>query len=89
MDWKTLSIVFGSVVIAERGDRTQLATLLFAADNEVIKWLVFADASLALIATSVLTVLGGAFISQYVGEQALRIVAGRGCILIGVWTLWR
>ena len=89
MDWKTLSIVFGTVFIAELGDKTQLATLLFAADKEVSKWLVFTGASLALIATSALGVLGGSVISQYLSERTLHIVAGCGFIAIGVWTLWR
>jgi len=89
MDWKMLGLVFGTVFVAELGDKTQLATLLFAADRDVSKWLVFVGASLALIATSALGVLGGALISQYVSERTLHVVAGVGFILIGAWTLWR
>lgn len=89
MDWKVLATVFATVFIAELGDKTQLATLLFAADKEVSKWLVFIGASLALIATSALGVLGGGIISQYVSERALHLVAGVGFIAIGVWTLWK
>lgn len=68
-----LGIVFGTVFLAELGDKTQLVTLLFAADMETNKWIVFTGASLALIATSALGVLGGAVISQYVSERALHI----------------
>jgi len=89
VDWKLLGIVFGTVFIAELGDKTQLATLLFAADREVNKWLVFAGASLALIATSAFGVLGGAVISQYVSERALNVIAGVGFVAIGLWTLLR
>jgi len=89
MDWKVLGLVFGTVFIAELGDKTQLATLLFAADKDVSKWLVFIGASLALIATSALGVLGGAVISQYVSERTLHTVAGIGFIAIGIWTLVR
>jgi len=89
MDLKMLGLVFGTVFLAELGDKTQLATLLFAADKDVSKWLVFFGASLALIATSALGVLGGAVVSQYVSERMLHIIAGVGFILIGAWTLMR
>jgi putative Ca2+/H+ antiporter (TMEM165/GDT1 family) len=89
MDWKVLATVFATVFIAELGDKTQLATLLFAADKEVSKWLVFIGASVALIATSALGVLGGGLISQYVSERMLHLIAGIGFIAIGVWTLWK
>ncbi len=89
MDWKTLAMVFGTVFLAELGDKTQLATVLFAADRDVSKWLVFIGASLALIATSAIGVLAGGVLAQYVSERALRTVAGAGFIVIGLWTLWR
>jgi putative Ca2+/H+ antiporter (TMEM165/GDT1 family) len=89
VDWKILLTVFATVFIAELGDKTQLATLLFAADKEVSKWLVFAGASLALIATSAIGVLAGGVISRYVSEQTLHVIAGVGFIAIGLWTLWK
>jgi putative Ca2+/H+ antiporter (TMEM165/GDT1 family) len=82
-------LVFATVFIAELGDKTQLATLLFAADREVNKWLVLLGASAALVATSALGVPGGALISQHVSERALHIIAGTGFIVIGIWTLPR
>lgn len=48
MDWKILATVFISVFIAEMGDKTQLATMLFASDKEISKWTIFLGASLAL-----------------------------------------
>ena len=87
MDFKTLSTVFTSVFIAELGDKTQLATMLFASDKETSKLTVFIGASLALVVTSALGVIGGSVISQYVGEKTLHYLAGIGFIAIGVWTL--
>ena len=89
MDFKLMITVFGTVFLAELGDKTQLATLLFAADRDVNKWLVFAGASLALVATSALGVLGGSLISHYVSERTLHVIAGVGFMLIGAWTLLR
>jgi putative Ca2+/H+ antiporter (TMEM165/GDT1 family) len=87
MEWKIFGTIFLTVFLAELGDKTQLATLLFAADKEVNKWLVFFGASLALIATSAIGVLAGTAISQYVSERMLHTIAGLGFIAIGIWTL--
>lgn len=82
-----LLTVFATVFFAELGDKTQLATLLFAADKEVSKVTVFVGASLALVVTSAIGVLAGGVISQYVSEKYLHYIAGIGFVAIGVWTL--
>lgn len=89
MDLKILLTVFAAVFVAELGDKTQLATLLFAADKEVSKLTVFLGASLALILASAIGVLAGGLVSQYVSERHLNYVAGAGFIGIGIWTLVR
>jgi putative Ca2+/H+ antiporter (TMEM165/GDT1 family) len=89
MDWKILATVLISVFIAEMGDKTQLATMLFASDKEVSKWTVFFGASLALVAASGIGVLAGGAISQYVSEKYLHYAAGAGFVIIGIWTLWK
>jgi putative Ca2+/H+ antiporter (TMEM165/GDT1 family) len=89
MEWKLLLTVFGAVFIAELGDKTQLATLLFAAEHEVSKWTVFIAASLALIATSAIGVLAGGAIAQFMSPKTLSLIAGAGFIIIGVFTLIR
>lgn len=78
-----------TVFVAELGHKTQLATMHFAAARKVSLPLVFAGASLALIAASALGVLAGGALSRLVSERQLRIVAGAAFILVGVWTLIR
>lgn len=87
MDFKILATIFTSVFIAELGDKTQLATMLFASDKDTSKLTVFLGASLALIVTSAIGVLAGSVISQYVSEKTLHYLAGVGFISIGIWTL--
>jgi putative Ca2+/H+ antiporter (TMEM165/GDT1 family) len=87
LDYKILATVFTAVFIAELGDKTQLATMLFAADRDVSKLTVFFGASLALIVASGIGVLAGGLVSEYVSEKVLRYVAGTGFIGIGIWTL--
>ncbi len=89
MDYRIVLTVFATVFIAELGDKTQLATLLFAADREVSKWAVFLGASLALVAASALGVLAGGFVAEHVSPRHLQIVAGLGFVAIGLWTLFR
>jgi putative Ca2+/H+ antiporter (TMEM165/GDT1 family) len=87
MDYKVLLTVFAAVFIAELGDKTQLATMLFAADKQVSKLTVFLGASLALIVASGIGVLAGSVVSSYISEKFLHVIAGAGFIGIGIWTL--
>ena len=82
MDFKILSTVFTSVFIAELGDKTQLATMLFASDKDTSKLTVFVGASLALVLTSAIGVAAGSVMSQYVSEKTLHYVAGIGFIAL-------
>ena len=89
MDIKAFGMVFATVFVAELGDKTQLATLLFASDRAVSKWTVFAASSAALVCAAGLGVLAGTLVSRYVNERQLGVVAGIGFVAIGAWTLYR
>jgi putative Ca2+/H+ antiporter (TMEM165/GDT1 family) len=89
MDWKVFLTVFAAVFVAELGDKTQLATMLFAADREVSKLTVFFAASLALVVASAIGVLAGSVMSHYISEKYLHIIAGAGFVVIGLWILFR
>lgn len=89
MDWKPFLTVFGSVLIAEMGDKTQLATMLFAADEKRSKWTVFCASALALCVCAAIGVLAGELVGRHVSPKTLRWAAGLGFIAIGAWTLVR
>lgn len=88
MDWKIFLTIFASVFIAELGDKTQLATMLFASDKDVSKYTVFFAASAALVVASALGVLAGSLLSDFINEKYLHYIAGIGFIGIGVFTLY-
>ena len=88
MDLKALIAIFGAVFLAELGDKTQLATMLFAANRTNDAWLVFAAASLALVAACGMAVVAGSLLAQHVNTRYLAVVAGLGFVVIGLWTLW-
>ena len=89
MDLKLFVTVFGTVFLAELGDKTQLATLLYAADAPTARVTVFAAAASALVLTSALGVLAGGVISAWVSPRGLRWAAGAGFVAIGLWILLR
>lgn len=88
MDLKIFITIFATVFIAELGDKTQLATMLFATDKEVSKYTVFFAASAALIVASALGVLAGSFLAEYINTKYLHYIAGIGFIAIGAFTLY-
>tara|TARA_A100001011_G_scaffold35751_1_gene34044 strand:+ start:360 stop:632 length:273 start_codon:yes stop_codon:yes gene_type:complete len=89
MELKVFLTVFAAVFIAELGDKTQLATMLFAADKEVSKWTVFFGASAALVFATVTGVIAGTLLSEYINEKYLNYLAGAGFIPIGAFILAR
>ena len=89
MDPKLFLTVFGTVFLAELGDKTQLATLLFASRPEASRWTVFIAAVLALAAAAALGVLAGGTVLRHINPKTLNWIAGLGFIAIGGWTLWR
>jgi putative Ca2+/H+ antiporter (TMEM165/GDT1 family) len=88
MEWKLFLTVFGAVFIAEMADKTQLVTLLFAADKEVSKLTVFFGSALALVLASGIGVLAGALLSQVVNPKMMSMIAGAGFIVIGIITFY-
>ena len=88
MELKVFLTVFMAVFIAELGDKTQLATMLFAADREVSKWTVFWGASAALVVASALGVVVGATMSELINPKHLSYLAGAGFIVIGAATIF-
>ncbi len=88
MEWKLLLTVFGSIFVAEMADKTQLVTLLFAADKDVSKWVVFLGSASALVLASAIGVLAGSMLSHVISVRMMSMVAGSGFILIGAWTLY-
>ena len=89
MDIKVLLTVFWTIFVAELGDKTQLATLLFASGKETHLMSVFAGATLALVVASGLAVFFGSFLSHHINPRVMAVIAGSGFIVIGVWGISR
>ena len=89
MDWKLFATVFATIFVAELGDKTQLATLLYASKAAAPRLTIFLASAAALVLTSAMGVAAGTLIAAHVSERVLSWVAGIGFIAVGVWTLVR
>lgn len=80
-------IIFTTVLLAELGDKTQLATLLFATDRQQHPMAVFAAAAAALLLSTALAVAVGQALEAYLGAIPLKLIAGAGFVAVGIWTI--
>ncbi len=78
---------FLTVFVAELGDKTQIATLLMAAESQS-PWIVFLGAAAALIGTSFVGVVIGRWLSRHLSPQTLQTATGASLLLVAVLLLW-
>ena len=86
MDWQVFWVTFGTVFLAEMGDKTQLAALTLTADKQA-PVTVLAGACLALFLATLIGVAVGGVVSQYVPQALIKKAAGAAFVVIGVLIL--
>ncbi len=79
--------VTAAFLVAEVGDKTQLATLSLAARFETF-FAVWLGASLGMLLANGLAIAGGAMLTTRVPEATLKRVSGALFIVFGLWTLF-
>ncbi|MDD4951683.1 MAG: TMEM165/GDT1 family protein [Desulfovibrionaceae bacterium] len=82
MDWKIFAATFGTLFVAELGDKTQLACVLLAAKTEK-PWCVFVAASLALVLVSFLGVMAAQLVCRHLPLDLIKKVAAAGFVVLG------
>ncbi len=87
MDWKIFGTAFVTLFLAELGDKTQLAVITMTANTES-RISVFLGASFALLLVTLLGVLFGGILSQYVPTEWLQRIVAVAFIAIGVLMLF-
>lgn len=83
MDWRIFFTVFGSMLLMELGDKTQLATVSFAASQQS-RLSVFLGAAAALVLTSFLGVVVGEAVAALVPALVVKRVCGGLFVVIGM-----
>ena len=82
-----LASIFVAVLVAELGDKTQLATLLFASDRNLNPFQVFFATASALVLSTGVAVVVGHQATRYLDMVPLKLIAGIGFIAIGCWAI--
>ena len=83
VDLKLFFTVVLTVFLAELGDKTQFATMAFAAGKDVNPWLVFAGASLGLVMAAGIGVVAGQLLAAWLNPKWMMMAAGAAFIVIG------
>ena len=82
MDWKVMLSTLGLIFFAELGDKTQLTTMVLAAQSKK-PVAVFIGAALALTLTSLLGVLLGDVVTRFIPQRTIHLAAGMVFIVLG------
>ncbi|MEQ9365316.1 MAG: TMEM165/GDT1 family protein [Leptospirales bacterium] len=85
---QSFATVFITIFLAEIGDKTQLATLIYATDRALNPWLIFAASALALSCAAGVGVLAGSWLGDLASPRTIRLAAGFAFIAIGIWTIF-
>lgn len=89
MDLKVFFMIFFTIFLAELGDKTQLATILFASESGISRLTIFLGASLAMVISTGIGVLLGSIIAAYINPKYVSIGAGMAFIFIGIWIIFK
>jgi len=84
MDWRIFITTFGSIFLAELGDKTQLAAILMASKTGR-PLSVFVGAVVALSLVTFIGVVFGEGLISVIPQNVLKKVAAIAFILIGAW----
>lgn len=88
IDLKQLLTTFGVILLAELGDKTQLAIFGFAAESRS-RLSVFLGSAAALVLTSLVAVVAGGLAGKLVSPMVLQRLSGLLFIALGGWILWK
>jgi putative Ca2+/H+ antiporter (TMEM165/GDT1 family) len=86
---KDLLAMFVTIFLAEFGDKTQLATVLFASERKTSPLIVFLACGGALLLSAAVATFLGTVASRYLTGVPLKLIAGIGFMVIGAWTVFQ
>lgn len=86
MNWKLVALAFGTLFLAELGDKTQLAVFTMVAEHKDL-WSIFVGAASALAVVTLIGAVLGGWISKYLPTALIQALAGLFFVGMGIKTL--
>ena len=87
MDWKIFGTAFVTLFLAEMGDKTQLAVITMTSGTDA-KLSVFLGAASALVVVTLIGVIFGGVVAEYVPTEWLQRIVAAAFIVIGILMLF-
>ena len=88
MNFRSFLLIFITILLAELGDKTNLATFSFASHKEISKTSIFIAGTLAFMAASLIAIIAGELLSNYISHRVINIISGVLFVAIGVLMLF-
>lgn len=86
LTWLTTYLL---IILAELGDKTQVAILLVTSNHPGQRWLIFVASSLALALCVFIEVTIGSSLARYIGVNQINRISGVVFLAIGLVGMWR
>ncbi len=83
MDWKIMATAFMTILLAEMGDKTQLAVLGFSSQTKSTLSVIIGTMGAFLVLT-VLAAYFGSFITKYIPVKYIHLASGALFIVLGI-----
>lgn len=87
MDWQLLGLSFVAVFLSELGDKSQLAAIALGGSSKFPR-AVFLGTAGALLLTTLLGVLIGQGMAEFLPTRIVKILAAIGFAVLGIKLLW-
>jgi putative Ca2+/H+ antiporter (TMEM165/GDT1 family) len=87
MDWQLLGLSFVAVFLSELGDKSQLAAIALGGSSKFPR-AVFLGTAGALLLTTLLGVLVGQGMAEFLPTRIVKILAAIGFAVLGIKLLW-
>ena len=89
MEWITWLTTYTLIILAELGDKTQIATLVLASNNPRKKWVVFAAGAVALTLCVLLEITIGTTFARYLSQDDINRITAVIFFGFGLVTLFK